>query len=41
MRARGYFKAGYVEKYDSQAIEFPYDVRIEFSLNHHMTGLAE
>lgn len=26
MRARGYFKTGKIEKYDSQAIELPYDV---------------
>lgn len=29
MRARGYFRTNYVEKYDSQAIEFPYDVSVK------------
>lgn len=31
MRAQGYFKTGNIEKYNSEAIEFPYEVRFDFS----------
>lgn len=33
MRARGYFKTGKIQKYDSQAIELPYDVSFYYKKN--------
>lgn len=32
MKAQGYFKNGNIDKYNSEAIEFPYDVSFNFFL---------
>lgn len=32
MKAEGYFKTGNIQKYNSEAIEFPYDVSFKLKI---------